>query len=186
MGNSVIYGANTIRVTGLLATGAADGSAIPVTSDDIQSIDIAAVYIDGNEATLRGGDEIKAIIKEDDTFVGFDLNLKVATIDYALRKVICGGAGDDNEWQAPVSSAEMPYPFKLELWCKNFTESDSESTQNGFVKYLFNFCKGRLGSHSAADQSFAGDEFIIRARRNDSNPSSIGAAVDMEEVSSIS
>lgn len=182
---SVVYGVNQIRVTSLLADGSADGSAVPVTNDDIQSIDIAAVYIDGNEATLRGGDAIKAIIKEEDNFVGFDLTLKVATIDYALRKVIVGGTGDSDSWNAPVSDTENAYPFKLEVWCKNYTESDSESTQDGFVKYTFNFCKGRLGTHSAADQNFAGDEYIIRARRNDSNPSDIGAAVEMEEVSSI-
>lgn len=183
---SVIYGANQIRVTNLLSTGAADGSATPVTNDDIQSIDIAAVYIDGNEAILRGGDAIKAIIREDDEFVGFDLNLKTATVDYALRKAICGGAGDSDEWQSPLSNTENPYPFKLELWVRNYTESDSESSQDGFVKYTFSFCKGKLGTHSAADQAFAGDEYIIRARRNDSNPSTHVAAVDMEEVSAIS
>jgi hypothetical protein len=181
----VIYGANQIRVTNLLSDGSPDGSAVAVTNDDIQSIDIGAVYIDGNEATLRGGDAIKAIVKEDSTFVGFNLTLKVATIDYALRKAIVGGTGDSDNWSAPKSDSEMPNPFKLELWCKNYTESDSESTQNGFVKYTFNFCKGKLGSHTAADQSFAGDEFTIEARRNDSNPTSIGPAVEMEEVSSI-
>ena len=89
-------------------------------------------------------------------------------------------------WEAPISATENPYPFKLEVWVKNYSESDSESTQDGYIKYTFNFCKGRLGSQNPADQNFAVEQYIIRARRNDSNPSDIEPAIEMEKVSAIS
>ena len=183
---SVLNGIRQIRVTGLLADGSTDGSAVPITDNSIQSLDIATVDVDGNEAILRGGDSINAIVEEEDTFRGVDLTMNIAVVNYELKAAIVGGNGDTDSWEAPIDNTEMPYPFKLEVWVANYTESDSESTQDGFVKYTFNFCKGRLGSQSAADQSFAVEQYVIRARRNDSNPSNILPAVEMEEVNSIS
>ena len=49
---SVLNGIRQIRVTGLLADGSTDGSAVPITDNSIQSLDIAPVYVDGNEAIL--------------------------------------------------------------------------------------------------------------------------------------
>ena len=183
---AVLYGVEQIRVTPLLDSGAADASASAITCDDIQSLDINAVYIDGNEAVLRGGDGIKAVVKEEDTFSGVDLTMSVATLDYQLKAAIVGGQGDTDSWEAPISATENPYPFQLEVWVKNYSESDSESTQDGYIKYTFNFCKGRLGSQNPADQNFAVEQYIIRARRNDSNPSDIEPAIEMEKVSAIS
>lgn len=182
----VLYGVEQIRVTPLLDSGAPDASASPVTCDDIQSLDINAIYIDGNESVLRGGDSIKAVVKEEDTFSGVDLTMTVATLDYELKEAIVGGQGASNSWEAPVNITENPYPFKLEVWVKNYSESDSESIQDGYIKYTFNFCKGRLGSQNPSDQNFAVEQYIIRARRNDSNPSDIEPAIEMEKVSAIS
>lgn len=183
---AVLYGIEQFRWTQLQDDGSADPSASAITSTKIQSMDIAPVYVDGNEATLRGGDDIVAIVKEDDKFLGVDLTINTATFEGLLKAAIVGGtASDDDDWTAPVDDTEMPYPGKLEVWVKNYTESDSESTQDGYILYTFNFCKGKLGAQNPADQSFATEQFIIRARRNDSDPSNIAAAVEMEVVESI-
>ena len=81
---SVLNGIRQIRVTGLLADGSTDGSAVPITDNSIQSLDITPVYVDGNEAILRGGDSIKAIVKEEDTFRGVDLTM-ILIVNYEQR-----------------------------------------------------------------------------------------------------
>jgi len=186
---AVLYGIRQFRVTPELEGGGPDGSAVPIVSDDIQSMDITPVYIEGNEATLRGGDGIKAIVKEEDTFRGVDITISNAIFDANLKAAIAGGtvtgAPGSEKWLAPASSLENPYPFRLEVWVSNYTESDSESTEDGFILYEFAFCKGRLGSQGPADQVFAVDQFVIRARRNESDPSLIEPAITEEEVAAI-
>lgn len=184
---AVLYGIRQIRWTPELDGGGKDASASAITSTKIQSMEITPVYVDGNEATLRGGDDIVAIVKEDDKFKGVDLTINTATFEGLLKAAIAGGtASDDDDWAAPVDDTEMPFPGRLEVWVANETESDSESTQDGFVKYEFSYCQGRLGSQNPADQSFATEQFIIRARRNESDPSNIEAAISMEVVTAIS
>lgn len=182
---AVLYGIRQFRVTPELEGGGVDGSAVPIVSDDIQSMDITPVYIDGNEAILRGGDSIKAVVKEEDTFRGVDITIANAVFDAALKAAIAGGTVDGDKWLAPASNLENPYPFRLEVWVANYTESDSESTEDGFILYEFAFCKGRLGSQGPADQVFTIDQFVIRARRNESNPSLIEPAITEEEVAEI-
>jgi hypothetical protein len=183
---AVIYGINQMRVTGLLATGAADPSAVAVTHDKPQNMNITPAYIDGVESILRGGDDIVAVVKNIDKFLGVDLTVSAATFDEDFTAVVVGGTASTDKWEAPTSTSEEPYPFKLEVWCKNYGESDSESTQDGFIKFTFPFCKGRLGSTNPADENFAVEEFQIRARRNDSDPSDLGPAITKEKVSTIS
>ena len=183
---AVLYGIRQIRWTPELDGGAADPSASAITSTKIQSMDISPVYVDGNEAQLRGGDDIVAIVKEEDKFLGVDLTINQATFEGLLKAAIAGGnATDDDEWQAPVDDTEMPFPGRLEVWVANYTESDSESTQDGFIKYEFSYCQGRLGSQNPADQTFGLEQFVIRARRNESDPSNIEPAITMEVVASI-
>jgi len=187
---AVLYGINQIKVTPELPGGGVDGSAVAIPSDDIQSMDITPVYVDGNEATLRGGDSIKAVVKEEDTFRGVDITISNATFNAELKKAIVGGtvtgAVGSEKWSAPDGEPENdPFPFRLEVWVTNYTKSDSESTEDGFIEYVFAFCKGRLGSQGPADQVFAVDQFVIRARRNESNPSLIEPAITEEEVAEI-
>lgn len=182
---AVIYGINQMRVTQLQEDGSADPSAIAVTHTKPQNMNITPVYVDGVESILRGGDAIAAIVREPDKFLGVDLTLTAATFDEDFVAVVVGGTATTDKWEAPKDSTEEPYPFKLEVWCKQMTESDSESTQDGFFKFTFPFCKGRLGTSNPADQAFANDEFQIRARRNESDPSNVEPAITKEKVSAI-
>ena len=183
---AVLYGIRQIRWTPLLDGGGEDASATPIDSTNIQSMDITPIYADGNEAIQRGGDDIVAIVKEEDKYLGCDLTLALAQFEGQLKAAIVGGTStDDDQWSAPVDDTEMPYPGRLQVWVANYTESDSESTQDGFILYTFNYCIGRLGTSNPADRAFTNEQFTIRARRNDSDPSDIGAAVEMEVVESI-
>lgn len=185
---AVLYGVRQIRVTPLLTTGAADPSASAITSTNIQTINITPAYIDGVESTLRGGDSVTAIIQEDDIFRGVNLSMNLATADAELKQAMVGGTYDDDEgWAAPVDDTEMPYPYKLEVWQANYTESDSESTADGFIKHTFNFCKrGRLGGKDMDQQAFSTENYTCEARRNESDPSDIGPAWEHDIVESIS
>ena len=183
---ALIEGIRSIRVTALLDDGSSDGSATPVTSTMIQSMDIAPAYLDGAEIIQRGGDAIKAVVKEEDTFLGVNITLNLAAVEEDLKVLMVGGTVTDTLWESPKDSTEMPYPFLLEVWQANYTESESESTQDGFIKHTFNYCKrGRLGSRNAAQQAFSNEQYTFEARTNESNPSDIGAAWEHEEVASI-
>jgi len=181
-----MYGIRQIRVTPLLDDGSADASAEAITSTMIQQIAMASVYIDGAEVIQRGGDNIKAVVKEDDTYRGENLTLDLAAVEPELKAAIVGGTVTDDKWEAPKDSTEMPYPFKLEAWQAVETESESESTQDGFIKHTFNYCKrGRLGSSNASQQSFTNEQYTVEARVNESDPSDIGAAWEHEEAAAI-
>ncbi len=183
---AVIYGVKQIRVTPLLDTGAADPSAEAIESTKIQTINITPAYIDGNQADLRGGDAIVATIQEEDIFKGVNLSMNLATVEAELKAAMVGGVVTDDKWEAPKDSTEMPYPYKLEVWATNYTESDSESTADGYVYHVFAFCKrGRLGGKDMAQQAFSVENYTCEARRNDSDPSDIKSAWEHDIVESI-
>jgi len=183
---ALIEGIRQIRVTPELEDGSADASAEVVTSTMIQSMDIAPAYIDGAEIIQRGGDNIVAVVKEDDKFLGVNLTLNLAALEPILKVAIAGGTVVADKWESPKDDTEMPYPFRLEVWQANYTESDSESTQDGFILHEFSYCKrGRLGSRNAAQQAFSNEQFTVEARRNESNPSAIESAWTHDEVASI-
>jgi len=183
---AVLYGIRQIRWIPLLDGGCEDASATAIDSTNIQSMDITPVYVDGLESTQRGGDDIVAIVKEDDKYRGADLTLSLAQFEGTLKAAIVGGtSSSDDQWSAPIDDTEMPYPGQLKVWVANYTESDSESTQDGFILYTFNYCIGRLGSSNPADQAFTNEQVLIRARRNECDPSDLGAAVEEEVVEEI-
>ena len=182
---SIIYGVKQIRVLSELDSGAADGSATPINSTMIQQIGITPVYIDGAEAIQRGGDAIKAVVKEDDSSVGVDLTLDLAAIEPALKLAIVGGTVVGNKWSLPKDDTEKPFPFRLKVWQTVETESDSESDEDGFMEHEFSFCKGRLGSITGNQQAFTNDQFTVRCRKNASNPSAIESAWTTDEVVAI-
>jgi len=175
---ALIEGIRKIRVTKETDEGAVIGTpaATGVPSDMIQSMDIAPAYIDGAEIIQRGGDVIKAVFKESDTFLGVNITLNLAAVENAIKVLIAGGTIDGTKWIAPINDDEMPSPFRLEVWQIVLTESDSESTQDGFMKHEFAYCKrGRLGSRSAAQQAFSNEQYTLEARRNDSSSPTEGA-----------
>jgi hypothetical protein len=181
----IMYGVRQIRVTPLLLTGAPDGSASPIVSTKIQTLDISPAYIDGSVATLRGGDKVVAEIQEEDVFKGVNITINMATAEAKLKAAMVGGTESDGKWSAPKDATEMPYPFKLEVWQANYTESE-ESIQDGFIKHEFDFCKrGRLGGKSITQQEFSTEQYTFEARRNTSNPTDIKPAWDHEKVASI-
>ncbi len=180
-----MYGVKQIRWTPELDGGGADGSATPITSTKIQQMGVAPVYVDGTEVIQRGGDDIVAIKKEDDKFRGVDLTLDFAALEPTLKAAIAGGTVSGDKWSAPKDDTEMPFPGRLEVWQENETESDSESSADGFVKHEFSYCIGRLGSTNGNQQAFSNEQFVIRARRNDSDPSNPESAWTEEEVAAI-
>jgi hypothetical protein len=183
---AVIYGVKQIRVTPLLDTGAADPSAVAIVSTKIQKINITDVYIDGNQADLRGGDTVVASVQEDDIYKGHNLSMSLATVEPELKAAMVGGTVTGNKWEAPKDATEMPYPYKLEAWVTNYTESDSESTADGYVKHTFNFCKrGRMAGKDMDQQAFSIENYTCEARRNSSDPSDILAPWEHDEVASI-
>jgi hypothetical protein len=183
---AVIYGVKQIRVTPLLDTGAPDASATAITSTKIQKINITDIYIDGNQADLRGGDAVVASIQEDDIYKGENLSMSLATAEADLKAAMAGGTATDDKWEAPKDATEMPYPYKLEVWATNFTESDSESVADGYIYHIFAFCKrGRLGGKDMDQQAFSVENYTCEARRNDSDPSDIKAAWEHDIVESI-
>jgi len=183
---AVLYGVRQIRVTPLLENGAPDGSASAITSTKIQKIGITDVYIDGNQTNLRGGDSVVASVQESDIYKGENLVMNIATVEPELKAAMVGGVVVGNKWSAPKDATEMPYPYHLEVWQANETESDSESTQDGFVYHDFAFCKrGRMAGKDMDQQAFSVENYSCEARRNESDPSDIKPPWEHDEVASI-
>lgn len=182
---AILYGVRQIRVTPELDGGGADGSTVPIVSTMIQQMAMSSIYIDGAEVIQRGGDVIKAVVKEDDTYRGEDLTLDFAALEPALKAAIAGGTVVGNKWSAPKDDTEKPFPFRLEVWQAVETESSSESSQDGFLLHEFAYCQGRLAGMNANQQAFTNDQFTIRARNNSSNPSVIESAWTTDEVAAI-
>ncbi len=181
-----IYGVRQIRVTPLLEDGSPDASATAITSTKIQKIGMTDVYIDGNAATLRGGDSVVAEIQEDDIYKGHNLTMNLAVVEPNLKAAIVGGVVASNKWSAPKDATEMPYPFKLEVWQAKYTESDSGSLQDGYYYHVFPFCKrGRMAGKDMDQQAFSLENYTCEARRNESDPSDIKAPWEHDEVASI-
>jgi len=182
----LLEGIQQIRVLSELVNGAADGSASAINSTAIQQMQWAPVYQEGAQVIQRGGDSILAVVEEDDTFLGYQVTLDMAALEPTLKAAIAGGTVASNKWSAPKDDTEMPYPFRLKAWIKNFTQSDSESSQDGFIEFEFSFCKkGKFGSSTANQQAFSNDQFTFIARKNSSNPSAIESALTHDKVAAI-
>jgi len=186
-GDKIAYGVRQIRIKGLLATGAEDPSATEYDIDKPQRVGKAYVYVDGEQAIQRGGDEIVAVINEDDKFMGVDLTLTLAALVPEVDETICGGTATpaSGKWESPKSSAEDAYPFELTVWVANYKTSDANSPQDGFIKWTFPMCKGRLASDENADKTFGAPSYTIEARRNDSDSEDIKSAETREKVDAI-
>ena len=184
---SVVYGIRQIRLVNLLATGAADASATTYDITSPQSATKSFVYIDGEEQVHRGGDDITALINEDDKWVGVDFTIVFATLMNEIDAVICGGTSTpaSSKWESPISDAEEAYPFSMIIWVANYTKSDRSSVQDGFIKYTLPFCKGKRTTDTNADKTFGKPAYAIEARNNESNSEDVLPAYSYEKVEAI-
>ena len=185
--NTILYGVRQIRLLNLLATGAADASATTYDITNPQSVGYSFIYIDGEEQVQRGGDDIVALINEDDKFIGVDFNVIFAALMNEIDGVICGGVSTpaSSEWASPISDAEEAYPFSMIIWVANYTESDRGSVQDGFIMFTCPFCKGKRASDTNADKTFGKPAYSIEARNNESDSEDILPAIKYEKVASI-
>ena len=183
--DSVLYGVKQIDIVNLESDGAADASAIEYSVDNPQDFSVTAVYNDGDRSVLRGGDDIIAVIEEDDKLIGFDTSFGLAELVPEVDGTICGGVatGADGKWESPADSTEDAYPFSMEVYVQKYTEDVQYSDTDGFIKFTFPFCKGRRGGESHADKSFGSPSYDVRCRKN---PSTEAVAMTYESVESIS
>ena len=182
-----LYGVRQIRLLNLLATGAADGSATTYDITNPQSVGYSFVYIDGEEAVQRGGDDIVAMINEDNKFIGVDFEVVFAALMPEVDSTICGGSTTlaSSKWSSPTTDALEAYPFSMIFWVANYVESDRGSIQDGFIKFTMPFCKGKRSTDSNADKTFGKPAYSIEGRNNESDSGNIGSAISYEKVSAI-
>ena len=184
---SYLYGLRQIRLVNLLATGVDDASAITYDITNPQSAAFSFIYIDGEEQVQRGGDDIVALINEDDKFIGVDFDIVFAALMNEIDAVICGGVSTpaSSQWESPISDAEEAYPFSMIIWIANYTESDRGSVQDGFIMLTLPFCKGKRSTDTNADKVFGKPAYSIEARNNESDSEAILPAIKYEKVASI-
>ena len=184
---TILYGVRQIRLVNLLATGADDGSATTYDITNPQSVGYSFIYIDGEEQVHRGGDDIVALINEDDKFIGVDFNVVFAALMNEIDAVICGGTSTpaSSKWESPTTDALEAYPFSMIIWVANYTESDRGSVQDGFIKFTMPFCKGKRTNDTNADKTFGKPAYSIEARNNEADSEDILSAITYEKVDAI-
>jgi len=182
---SYLYGVRTIRLVNLLASGATDASAISYDVTNPQSVAYSFIYIDGEEQVQRGGDDIVAMINEDDKFVGVDFDVVLAALMNEVDETICGGTSSaDGQWSSPTIDDDEAFPFSMIIWVANYKESDRGSVQDGFIMFTLPFCKGRRSTDTNADKVFGKPAYSIEARNNESGETPL-PAISYEKVDSI-
>lgn len=183
---SYLYGVRQIRLLNLLATGAVDPSATSYDITNPQSAAYSFIYIDGEEQVHRGGDDICALINEDDKFVGVNFDIVLAALMPEVDETICGGVATpaSSEWASPTSDTEEAYPFSMIIWVANYTESDRGSVQDGFIMFTLPFCKGKRSTDTNADKVFGKPAYNIEARNNESGETVL-PAIKYEKVEAI-
>jgi len=183
---SYLYGVRQLRLVNLLATGADDASAITYDVTNPQSVAYSFIYIDGEEQVQRGGDDIVALINEDDKFIGVDFDVVFAALMNEVDGTICGGTStpESSKWESPTTDELEAYPFSMIIWVANYKESDRGSVQDGFIMFTLPFCKGRRSTDTNADKVFGKPAYSIEARNNESGETPL-PAISYEKVDSI-
>ena len=180
-----LFGVRQVDLTALLDTGCADGSAVKQIIDNPQIANFTFVYEDGETFTLRGGDSIVARIEEDDTFIGVDMLLSTAQLMPDIDEIMLGGTNTDDKWSSPVDSSEDAFPFESIIWIAQYTESESASRQDEFVKATLSFCKGRKDTWNNEDKGFGVQTYSVRGRINECIDAAPVSALEYEKVPAI-
>lgn len=180
-----LFGLRQVDLTALLDTGCADGSAVKQVIDNPQTASMTFIYEDGETFTLRGGDSIVARIEEDDTFIGVDIVLTTAQLMPDVDEIMVGGTNAADKWSSPVDSSEDAFPFEMVLWVQQYTESESASRADEFVKVTLSFCKGKKDTWESADKVFGVQVYTVRCRINECIDLAPVSAIEYEKVPAI-
>lgn len=180
-----LFGVRQVDLTALLDTCCADGSAVIQIIDNPQIASFTFVYEDGETFTLRGGDGIVARIEEDDSFIGVDVALTTAQLMPDVDEVMVGGTNVGDKWTSPVDSSEDAFPFEMIIWVQQYTESESKSRADEFVKITLSCCRGRKDTWGNEDKAFGVQSYTIKARNNECIDAAPVAAIEYEKVSAI-
>ncbi len=180
-----LFGVRQVDLTALLDTCCDDGSATVLEIDNPQIANFTFIYEDGETFTLRGGDSIIARIEEDDSFIGVDCVLTLAQLMPDVDEVMVGGTNTDDAWDSPVDSSEDAFPFKMVIWIQNYTESESASRADEFIKVTMTCCKGRKDTWGNEDKAFGVQTYTVRCRINECIDAVPVAAMSYEKAAAI-
>ena len=180
-----IFGVRQVDLTALLDTCCADGSAVIQIIDNPQIANFTFIYEDGETFTLRGGDSIIARIEEDDSFIGIDCVLTTAQLMPDIDEVMIGGTNLVDKWTSPVDASEDAFPFEMIIWIQQYTESDSKSREDEFVKVTMSCCRGRKDTWGNEDKAFGVQSYTVKCRINECIDAVPVAAMEYEKVAAI-
>ena len=180
-----LFGVRQVDLLALLDTGCADGSAVKQVIDNPQIASFTFIYEDGETFTLRGGDSIVARIEEDDTFIGVDVVLTTAQLMPDVDEIMVGGTNLADAWTSPVDSSEDAFPFEMEIWVQQYTESESASRADEFIHITLSFCKGRKDTWGNEDKAFGVQSYTVRARINECIDAAPVAAMTYDKEAAI-
>ena len=168
MANVVVYGCRKLRVAALDADGG-----VPVTPTYVdctvpQQCSFTPQVISGQQAELRGGDELVAQITEFDDIVGMDFTFTDAKLNGQLLYALIGGSWvtASSTYTAPIAGVDSPQ-FLTKLYVAKFSDgSQHESDSTGYVLFTFPNCTAVMPTFTAQDRSFLTPQFTIKARQN--------------------
>ncbi len=180
-----LFGVRQVDLLALLDTGCADGSAEKQVIDNPQIASLTFIYEDGETFTNRGGDSIVNRIEEDDTFIGVDVVLTTAQLMPDVDEIMIGGTNTDDAWDSPVDSSEDAFPFEMEIWIQQYTESESASRADEFIHITLTFCKGRKDTWGNEDKAFGTQTYTIRCRINECVDAIPVSAMSYEKAAAI-
>lgn len=146
-----------------------------------QNVGVELEVVEGESSELRGGDQLLALVEEEDYVVGANITLTDARFDAKAAVIIGGGQlitvddGTGNQeivgYVAPTLEEQAQRtPFQLEVYVANYNKSGGV---DGWLKYTFPFCKGRSPNIEHQDREWGTPEFEIKARENPATGESV-------------
>ena len=170
-----VRGVRGAVITPIKPDGDDDPEAVSYGIKTAQQIGVNLVVEAGNAATLRGGDQILAYVKDPDTVVAANLTVQNARFDAAAMEVLAGGTlitetVESEEvitgWEAPsIEEQQNPPQFKLEIYAANHNKRGG---LDGFVKYTFFYGCSHFGNETLQDQNWVIPEMNIECFENPS------------------
>ncbi len=166
----VVYGCRLLVVSVLDPETGLAPETDPVIAyiDTPQQFGVAPQFSEGQRQELRGGDRLLAVVEDDPQLIGVDLSFNDATLNGPAMAIIGGGEWDeaDNEYTAPAIGGVRP-AFKADLYVAQFASSSQNYDDLlGYIKFSFNYCKGRIPSFTAQDRNFMVPQFTVTCREN--------------------